>query len=189
MTQPPATDPISDRRRSGFPRPRDGFIPYRRTGPYLELIGPVYETAEGPLVVGLWLDERHTNSRGFIHAGALVALADTLLGHAILREEPTISGSDTKPVATARRSGGEPSSGRARSSAVLRASRGTRVRTAAAYQTTRSSRTAQRRAGDPGRWAPNDLAPRTHTLRRQKTPTPASSGSPNTPTSSGSTGT
>jgi hypothetical protein len=112
MTQPPATDPISDRRRSGFPRPRDGFIPYRRTGPYLELIGPVYETAEGPLVVGLWLDERHTNSRGFIHAGALVALADTLLGHAILREEPTISGSDTKPVATARRSGGEPSSGR-----------------------------------------------------------------------------
>jgi uncharacterized protein (TIGR00369 family) len=69
--------------------PPDGFIPYRRPSPYLELVGPVYEAAAaGPLVAGLWLDRRHTNSRGFAHAGLLVALADTVLGHTILREFP-----------------------------------------------------------------------------------------------------
>ena len=69
--------------------PPDGFVPYRRPSPYLELVGPVYEAAAaGPLVAGLWLDRRHTNSRGFAHAGLLTALADTLLGHTILREFP-----------------------------------------------------------------------------------------------------
>jgi uncharacterized protein (TIGR00369 family) len=70
--------------------PPDGFVPYRRTSPYLDLIGPVYESAEEPFVIGLWLDERHTNSRGFVHAGVLVALADTLLGHTIVRSAPDI---------------------------------------------------------------------------------------------------
>jgi acyl-coenzyme A thioesterase 13 len=75
--------------------PPDGFVPYRRSSPYLDLIGPVYESADGPLVLGLRLDERHTNSRGFVHAGFLVALADTVLGHTIVR-----SSSDPKPILT-----------------------------------------------------------------------------------------
>jgi acyl-coenzyme A thioesterase 13 len=68
--------------------PPDGFIPYQRSSPYLDLIGPVYESAHEPLLVGLWLGHRHTNSRGFVHAGLLVALADTILGHTILRGSP-----------------------------------------------------------------------------------------------------
>jgi acyl-coenzyme A thioesterase 13 len=76
-------------------RAPDGFVPYQRSSPYLDLIGPVYEAADGPLVLGLWLDERHTNARGFVHAGLLTALADTVLGHTIHREAP-----DTPPIVT-----------------------------------------------------------------------------------------
>jgi uncharacterized protein (TIGR00369 family) len=71
--------------------PPAGFVLYRRPSPYLDLIGPVYESADGPFVVGLWLAEKHTNARGFVHGGLLVALADTVLGHTIVRSDPTAS--------------------------------------------------------------------------------------------------
>ena len=85
---PTAPGPPADRPEEP-PAAPDGFIPYRRPSPYLDLIGPVYEAADGPLVLGLWLDGRHTNARGFVHAGLLVALADTLLGHTIARTPGT----------------------------------------------------------------------------------------------------
>lgn len=59
----------------------DDFIIYRRSGPYLDLIGPLYEHCRDPSIVGLQTDERHTNSRGIVHGGLLVALADTVMGH------------------------------------------------------------------------------------------------------------
>ena len=59
----------------------DGFVLYHRPSPYLELIGPLYEQADDPAVVGLRIDERHTNARGFLHAGVLVAVADVVMGH------------------------------------------------------------------------------------------------------------
>jgi acyl-coenzyme A thioesterase 13 len=65
-----------------------GFIPYARSSPYLELIGPIYEAVGDPAVVGLRVDERHTNARGFVHAGVLVALADVLMGHTAQRAGP-----------------------------------------------------------------------------------------------------
>jgi acyl-coenzyme A thioesterase 13 len=83
-----ASSPRSDRPATPPDAP-DGFVPYRRSSPYLDLIGPVYESADGPLALGLWLDERHTNARGFVHAGLLVALADTVLGHTIGRTPGT----------------------------------------------------------------------------------------------------
>ena len=61
------------------------FVPYRRTSRYLDLIGPLFEHRDEPAIVGLTLDERHTNSRGMVHAGLLVALADTVMGHNIER--------------------------------------------------------------------------------------------------------
>ena len=61
------------------------FRAYARTSPYLDLVGPVYQHRDDPAVIGLELDERHTNSRGFCHAGVLVALADTIMGHTIER--------------------------------------------------------------------------------------------------------
>lgn len=62
-----------------------GFVPYHRSSRYLELIGPVFEAADDPSRVGLRIDERHTNARGFLHAGLLVAVADTIMGHAAQR--------------------------------------------------------------------------------------------------------
>jgi acyl-coenzyme A thioesterase 13 len=62
-----------------------GYVPYHRSSRYLELIGPVYEAAHDPSRVGLRIDERHTNARGFLHAGLLVAVADTIMGHTAQR--------------------------------------------------------------------------------------------------------
>ena len=62
-----------------------GYAPYHRSSRYLELIGPLYEAAHDPSWVGLRIDERHTNARGFLHAGLLVAVADTIMGHTAQR--------------------------------------------------------------------------------------------------------
>lgn len=61
--------------------PPDGFVPYARSSPYLDLIGPLYESTTDPAVVRLQVDVRHTNTRGWLHAGVLVAVADVLMGH------------------------------------------------------------------------------------------------------------
>jgi acyl-coenzyme A thioesterase 13 len=57
------------------------YIPYARTSRYLDLIGPLYEHRNDASIVGLHTDHRHTNSRGAVHAGVLVAIADTVMGH------------------------------------------------------------------------------------------------------------
>jgi len=69
----------------------EGFVPYARTSRYLDLIGPVYQAANDPDVVGLLVDARLTNSRGFLHAGALVAVADTIMGHTAERASPDVA--------------------------------------------------------------------------------------------------
>ena len=61
--------------------PPAGFTPYARPSRYLDLIGPVYQAADNPAVVGLLVHDQLTNSRGFLHAGVLVAVADTIMGH------------------------------------------------------------------------------------------------------------
>ena len=66
----------------------DGFVPYARSSPYLDLIGPLYESATDPAVVRLQVDGRHTNARGFLHAGVLVAVADVVMGHTAHRAGP-----------------------------------------------------------------------------------------------------
>jgi acyl-coenzyme A thioesterase 13 len=57
------------------------FQQYVRSSRYLDLIGPLYQHDADASIVGLRLDERHTNSRGAAHAGLLVAVADTVMGH------------------------------------------------------------------------------------------------------------
>jgi uncharacterized protein (TIGR00369 family) len=66
-----------------------GFVPYSRPSRYLDLIGPLYQNAQDPATVGLHVDERHTNARGFLHAGVLVAVADTIMGHTAQRANPS----------------------------------------------------------------------------------------------------
>ena len=78
----------------------EGFVPYHRPSRYLELIGPLYEAVTDAAVVGLRIDERHLNARGFLHAGVLVAVADVLMGHTAHRANASADGLVTASLTT-----------------------------------------------------------------------------------------
>jgi acyl-coenzyme A thioesterase 13 len=61
-----------------------GFAPIFRTSPFLETIGPLYSVGSGAtLVVGLRVQEKHTNARGTLHGGVLASIADIALGYGL----------------------------------------------------------------------------------------------------------
>lgn len=64
--------------------PADGFAPLRRSSPFLDRVGPLYQrsTADQPLVVGLRVLPDHVNGRGLVHGGLLSTLADVAIGYA-----------------------------------------------------------------------------------------------------------
>lgn len=60
-----------------------GFGPVYRRSAFLDAIGPVYgKGAGGEMVLGLRVEEKHANARGFAHGGVLATLADVSLGYA-----------------------------------------------------------------------------------------------------------
>lgn len=70
--------------------PKD-FSPLVRSSPFLDLLGPVYSKREkGILVLGLRIEKKHCNTRGFAHGGLLATLADAGLGSGVAfsREPP-----------------------------------------------------------------------------------------------------
>ncbi len=64
--------------------PPDGFIPLEDPGGFLELVGPVHESADG--VLGVRADERHLNRSGSIMGGFLATFVDAAFGQAIRRD-------------------------------------------------------------------------------------------------------
>ncbi|MGH8237192.1 MAG: PaaI family thioesterase [Steroidobacteraceae bacterium] len=59
-----------------------GFAPIFRTSPFLETIGPLYSVGSGAaLVIGMRVQEKHTNARGTLHGGVLASVADIALGY------------------------------------------------------------------------------------------------------------
>ena len=64
------------------------FVLHHRPSRYLEWIGPLYEAVADASVVRLQIDERHTNARGFLHAGRLVLAASGVFTTAPKRETP-----------------------------------------------------------------------------------------------------
>ena len=61
-----------------------GFAPIFRTSPFLETIGPLYSIGSGAqLVIGLRVQDKHTNARGSLHGGVLAAVADVALGYGL----------------------------------------------------------------------------------------------------------
>jgi acyl-coenzyme A thioesterase 13 len=59
-----------------------GFAPIFRTSPFLETIGPLYSAGSGAtLVIGMRVEEKHTNARGTLHGGVLASIADIALGY------------------------------------------------------------------------------------------------------------
>jgi uncharacterized protein (TIGR00369 family) len=60
------------------------FAPIFRTSPFLQTIGPLYSAGSGAqLVVGLRVQEKHTNARGTLHGGVLASIADIALGYGL----------------------------------------------------------------------------------------------------------
>jgi acyl-coenzyme A thioesterase 13 len=58
-----------------------GFVGSTRTSPLLDLVGPIaVAERDGATVIGMWAEERHTNSRGAVHGAVLSALADIAMG-------------------------------------------------------------------------------------------------------------
>ncbi|MBX3619674.1 MAG: PaaI family thioesterase [Rhizobacter sp.] len=59
-----------------------GFQPLVPGGTWLGHAGPLYQrdAADGGVVIGLRLAQKHTNMRGIAHGGMLVTLADSALG-------------------------------------------------------------------------------------------------------------
>lgn len=58
-----------------------GFEPSERTGPFFDLIGPIYaSTDDRGIRLGLPARTEHCNARGFVHAAVLAALLDVVCG-------------------------------------------------------------------------------------------------------------
>src|SRR5579875_682523 len=59
----------------------EGFVPSPRTGPFFDLIGPVYvrSGADG-IRLGLRVRREHCNARGSVHGAVLAALLDVVCG-------------------------------------------------------------------------------------------------------------
>jgi acyl-coenzyme A thioesterase 13 len=61
-----------------------GFAPMFRTSPFLDTIGPLYSTGSGAsMVIGMRVQEKHTNARGTLHGGVLASIADVALGYGL----------------------------------------------------------------------------------------------------------
>ncbi len=62
----------------------EGFVPLFRTSPFLDAIGPLYSKGNGAeMVIGLRIEEKHTNARGLAHGGVLATVADVALGYCL----------------------------------------------------------------------------------------------------------
>ena len=60
----------------------DGFEILDFPSPFLQYIGPIYVNRGGERpVLGLRVEQRHTNARGTAHGGLLLTLADVALGY------------------------------------------------------------------------------------------------------------
>ena len=67
--------------------PPPGFSAHDRKSPVTEPWEPLFSRkAEGAVVLGLFADQPHTNSRGFVHGGLISALADNAMGLSCARK-------------------------------------------------------------------------------------------------------
>ena len=64
----------------------EGYAAFERSSPFLDAVGPLFQKIEGDsLLLGLRIEERHCNRRGYAHGGLLVTLADLVLGYNLVR--------------------------------------------------------------------------------------------------------
>ena len=66
--------------------PPEGFVQSRTRGPFSTHNGPFFHKVEGEQFWhGLYITERHCNSRGRLHGGMMTTFADGLLATAVAR--------------------------------------------------------------------------------------------------------
>lgn len=60
----------------------DGFTPLQRRSPFLDLLGELHvRDDDGQPVYGLRIRAEHANTRGTVHGGVLMTVADLVLGY------------------------------------------------------------------------------------------------------------
>ncbi|RYG30771.1 MAG: PaaI family thioesterase [Burkholderiales bacterium] len=61
--------------------PPEGFAPHFRKSPLTDPWEPIYSRRlEDRVIIGVYVREPHTNSRGMVHGGLVAALADNAMG-------------------------------------------------------------------------------------------------------------
>jgi uncharacterized protein (TIGR00369 family) len=69
-----------------------GFELSARTGPFVDLIGPVYTmTGDRGIMLGLRARAEHCNARGFVHGAVLAGLLDVVCGRNCAARSPSDS--------------------------------------------------------------------------------------------------
>lgn len=61
----------------------DGWVPWPHPSPLLDAIGGFEARAGDAAAFGFTVDEHKVNRRGMLHAGAIAAIADVAIGHAL----------------------------------------------------------------------------------------------------------
>lgn len=61
----------------------DSYVDWPYPSPLLSAIGGFRQHPDDPHRIGFTVDDLKTNARGFLHAGAIAAIADAAIGHAL----------------------------------------------------------------------------------------------------------
>jgi acyl-coenzyme A thioesterase PaaI-like protein len=59
------------------------FVPWSHPSPVLTAMGSFEQDPDDPLRIGFLVGANKVNARGFLHAGAVAAIADAAIGHAL----------------------------------------------------------------------------------------------------------
>jgi acyl-coenzyme A thioesterase PaaI-like protein len=75
------------------------FAPHFRKSPVTDAWEPLYSQRAGGVVrIGLRLDRRHCNSRGFVHGGVIAVLADNAMGLSVHESRKTTSAGSAESI-------------------------------------------------------------------------------------------
>jgi acyl-coenzyme A thioesterase PaaI-like protein len=68
------------------------YVSWPRPSPLLTAIGGFEQDPDDRLRIGFFVDANKVNARGFLHAGAIAAIADAAIGHALASQSETPQG-------------------------------------------------------------------------------------------------
>jgi uncharacterized protein (TIGR00369 family) len=79
----------------------EGYAPHTRKSPLTDPWEPLYsKVVDGALLLGVRIRQAHCNGRGFAHGGLISALADSAMGHSVVRVIRQRGGSPSSAAVT-----------------------------------------------------------------------------------------